>query len=214
MGDSTISGFWKWLLILLVVCDLGLVVMLWSKPRQAAYDDTEEFMREEHEEHEAMGIGRRHHDGNRRGPINFDRELNLTPDQRARFDNMRVAQQQRIDSIKKLAGVARGQFFDNLNAANPDSVKLAELNAQLGNYHRQIEMMTFTHFREVRGILNTEQKVLFDKFIKQALQHMPEQPRTRGEGPGEPGGPGCRPDDHPGPPEGDEREEGDEHERR
>lgn len=192
MGDSKISGFWKWLLILLVVCNLGLIMTIWIKPHSG--EPGGRF--EEHEHGHDRG-GRR---GMHRGPINFDRELNLTDAQRKQFDELRIAHEQRIDSIKQIAGRVREQFFDNLNAEAPDQAKLMALDAQLGDYHRQIELMTFNHFREVRALLDEQQKALFDKYIKGALKHMPEQPHSRNDGgPGGPG-PGCGPDGRPCPP--------------
>lgn len=199
MGDSRISGFWKWLLILLVVCNLGLIITVWVKPQQPPA-----------EKWQAMGREHRGgHDGPRRGPITFDKELDLTDDQRNKFDDMRIRHQQRIDSIKRLAGATREEFFDNLNAVNPDSARYMALDVRLGDYHRQIELMTFNHFRDLRALLNEQQKALFDKYIKTALRRMPEQPHTRDDGPPPPG---CGPDGPPCPPRDGEpggREHGD-----
>lgn len=171
---------WKWLIGGLVLCNLALIGVVWLRPQpQTIYNQ----------------MSPEGHD--RRGPIRFDKELNLTKEQQARFDQMRKDQQQAIDSIKRQARMVRDSFFSTMSSPVQDTASLARLDAELGRYHSIIERKTYDHFRAVREILNDEQKKTFDKYIKDVLARLPEQPHMHGERPG-PGGP----EDGQGPPPG------------
>lgn len=184
--ENKAGNLWKWLTAMLVVCNLALIATVWLRPQtQVQYNI-------------APGAG------HRGGPLKFDDKLNLTKEQQAKFKEITTDQQRRIDSLKRLAKAVREQFFANVSAATPDQQQVDKLSAQLGEYHRLIELETYNHFREVRAILNADQQKIFDEIIKDVLTRMPEQPHFKGDGMG-PGGqhPGGRPDGPDGPPPGD-----------
>lgn len=203
--ENNKTGLWKWLVGLLVVCNLSLIAIIWFRPQPGGPAGMQ-----------SLPPGPEGRGGR---PVDFDRELNFTNEQRARFDRMLTEQRIKVDSIKRLARAVRDSFFDNLKVAAPDQAATNRLGSELGEYHRMIETQTFSHFREVRAMLTDEQKETFDKIIKVALARMPEQPHDRSEKrengpageqpgdrrgppppPGDGGGPGMPPGD--GPPQG------------
>ncbi len=188
MGNTS-GNMWKWLTGMLVVCNLALLATVWFRPQtQVQYN---------------IGPGA----GHRGGPPKYDEKLNLSKEQQASFQAMTAAHQLRIDSLKKLAKATREQFFANVNAATPNQQEIDKLSAQLGDYHRLIELETYNHFRQVRTMLNADQQKIFDEIIKDVLTRLPEQPRFKGDGMGREGrsrpeGEG-RPEGPDGPPPGD-----------
>lgn len=191
MEDNKTSGLWKWLVGLLVVCNMALIVIIWFKPQSKDHDERR---------------GGRHERGGKR-IMGFDGELSLTKEQQAKFDAIVAEQHAHIDSLKRLARDVRTTFFNNLNVPTPDAVEVSRLSNELGNYHRLIELQTFNSFRDIRSILTDEQKKKFDEITKDVLSRLPEQPRFRGDG----GGPEGR--GHRGEGRDDEHEEHEEHER-
>ncbi len=180
------NNLWKWLTAMLVVCNLALIATVWFRPQtQVQYN---------------IGPGA----GHRGGPMKYDDKLNLNKEQQAKFKAITSDQHARIDSLKKLAKAVREQFFATINTSAPDQQQIDKLSAQLGDYHRLIELETYNHFRQVRAMLNADQQKIFDEIIKDVLTRMPEQPHFKGDGMG-PGGPppGGRPDGPDGPPPGD-----------
>lgn len=178
MDENSPSGMWKWLIGLLVVCNIALIAIIWLRPQpQGQYNMPP----------------RPGHDSKR--AMNFDSQLNLTKVQQTDFDRLVAEQHKAIDSLKSLAKNSREQFFSNVNIASLDSMHMARLSNELGNYHRLIELQTFASFRQIRAILTDEQKTTYDRIIKDVLTRMPEQPHFKGDGQAPPPGRDGRDDD-------------------
>ncbi len=169
MEDNKSSGLWKWLVGLLVVCNMALIAIIWFKPQP-------QFP--QHMDHHGMDEG----PGGRHPHFNFDKELNFTKEQKEKFTAMTAAQHVIIDSLKKQAKATREQFFSSLSAPHADAAQLEQLSTTLGNYHKLIELQTYKHFSEVRAMLTDQQKVIFDKLIQDVLTRLPEQPHFKGDG--------------------------------
>lgn len=189
MEDNKASGLWKWLVGLLVVCNMALIAIIWFKP-QPGYSGGGE-----REEHQGRG-GKR--------MMAFDRDLNLSKEQQAKFDVIVAEQHAHVDSLKRLARDVRTQFFNNISVAAPDTAEMTRLSNDLGNYHRLIELQTYNSFREIRSILTDVQKQKFDTITRDVLTRLPEQPRFRGDGMG----PEHRKHEREEREEGEEEEEG------
>ncbi len=183
------SKFLGWLVGLLVLCNIALLVTIWIKPKNAD-----------------CAPGRPPVNNHRGGPGgNFNDQLSFTKEQNDRFIQMRAEQHEKIDSLKKLAKDARELFFAGLKNGNQTPAQLDSLGTVLGNYHKLIELQTYSHFKEVKGMLTDVQKPLFDSIITDVLRSMPEQPRFKGDGMrrgGPPGDRGHRPPPPPGEMEG------------
>ena len=164
--ENTSGNMWKWLTGMLVVCNLALLATVWFRPQTTVQYN--------------MDPG-----GGHRGRMpRYDDKLNLTTEQQASFQAMTAAHQLRIDSLKKLAKATREQFFANVNTATPNQQEIDKLSAQLGDYHRLIELETYNNFRRVRAMLHADQQKIFDTIIKDVLTRMPEQPHFKGDGMG------------------------------
>ncbi len=184
MKGASDNKFWLWLVVLLVICNLALIATIWLKP---------------------VGNGNGFPPPRHGGPgANFNKQLSFTTEQNEKFNQMRQAQQEKIDSLKKAARGIREQFFAVLKTGENNTAQLDSISTVLGNYHKTIELQTYTHFAEVRAMLTDKQKVIFDSIIVDVLHNLPEQPRYKGDGlrrqgPGHPG------DGNGPPPPRDER---------
>ena len=189
MQENKASGIWKWLLILLVLCNVALIATIWLKPGNVPPPH--------------------------KPPVNFNERLNFTTDQNKKFEQLAAANRTSIDSLKKLSKEVREQFFAGISSVETNQTRLDSLSGLLGNYHRLIELQTYKHFSDVRAILDSRQKPIFVGLLQDVLRSLPEQPHYKGDGmrpsgpDGPPGGrrppspgPDGVPDDRQGPPPG------------
>ena len=147
MNEYKIPGIWKWSVLLLVFCNIGLILTIWLKPN----------------------LG-----GNPRPETPRDyviRNLTFTDDQVKKYDALIQVHRQAMDQLRKEGKEYRQLFFSNLGneskGINTDSV--AQL---IANNQKQIEMATYMHFRQVRALCNDAQKTEFDKIITDVMKKM------------------------------------------
>ena len=180
---------WTWLVGLLAVCNIALIATIWLRPPYTPPPPP------------------RH--------INFNKQLGLSKEQNEKIELLHQSQMNKIDSIKKVAKVIREQFFLQLKTDKPNTTLIDSLSSLLGHYHQLVELQTFAHFKNIRSLLDSAQRPLFDSLVQEIVKSLPEQPRFkddgneqhrgRGERDGQPGfGP---PPPPPGPPEGEPQAE-------
>ncbi len=120
------------------------------------------------------------------GPKEFlSHELNFSDKQIQDYDKLIEQHQKDIKAIRESMQKDRDSFWDGLSGSgSPESAA-----SKIGDDQKQLELITFNHFKKVRELCTDEQKKKFDKVINEALRMM------AGPGGPPPGGPG-----HDGPP--------------
>jgi periplasmic protein CpxP/Spy len=85
-----------------------------------------------------------------------------------------------MDDIKEL----KDKMTDLLKQEHPDSTAALTIAQNIGNKQKDIEMLLFRHFRDMRSICTEDQKPRFDELIRglsRELNHkMQEPPPGRG----------------------------------
>lgn len=118
------------------------------------------------------------------GPAKFIiSELNLSPDQQARFLALADEHQQQVRPLREEVKNAKDHFFSLLAQPNTsDSAKKAAAKA-VSSYTEKIDLITLDHFAKVRALCNAEQQQKFDDIIKRVTQMMilPHPPQGRPE---------------------------------
>jgi|GEM_PF-3244332 len=179
MQENKTNRLLKWSVLLLVMSNIGILVSLWVKPH--------------------LGRHLPPPPPQHLGPTApLDQALHLTNQQSARFDELRAANQIKIDSIKAVAIDVRKAYFDCLKDTNDNSAKSDSLAKELGALHYAIEAQTFAHFKSIRSLLQDDQKKIFDDMMTDVLRTMPEQPHiqiNKAERPDDYNGPGMRPEE-------------------
>ena len=185
MEENKAFNIWKWLVVLLVGCNMALIAIVWFKPQKMMHPPPPP--------------------GGHRGRIDFNEELSFTKEQNEAFTNMSKMHRHKIDSLKMLARDVRAQFFVGIGTEK-NAARLDSLAGVLGNYQKLVELQTYAHFSQVREMLGDKQKEIFDHLVQDVLKNLPEQPRlTGGHGP-ESRGDGGPPPEHDGPPPPDGRD--------
>ena len=165
MQTNPQTNWFKWLVILLVVLNIGILATVWFKHSPPPQDEM-----------------RRPDD--RGGPGNFIIEqLNFSAQQTTEFNKLRQVHHQTVDSIKKSGKETHRLFFDNLKNEKPDTVEVNKLVRAIADKQMQIELVTFRHFEQVRKLCDEKQKVKFDEIIQEVLSRMAAPPGRRGPPP-------------------------------
>jgi len=167
MQDNKILRIWQWSVILLVLCNIGLILTIWLKP------------------HRDGGHGRAARDY-------VIASLKFSDAQVKEYDVLIQDHQSAMRQLQKEAMALRQQLFSGLKTDSPATATADSLAALIANNQKQIELVTFHHFEQVRKICTAAQKTEFDNIIGDVMKKM--------NGPGH-GGPPGRPGSD-GPPDG------------
>jgi periplasmic protein CpxP/Spy len=179
MKDNKGMRILQWTVGLLVLCNFALILTIWLKP---------------------------HHDGpppHGGGPRDYViSTLKFTDDQVKKYDELINEHQQSMQQLRKSASEYRQALFTGVKNGNgPDS--LAQL---IGNNQKEIEIVTYKHFVQVRALCTDAQKTEFDNIIGDVTRSMnggpggghPPHGDRQGPPPGEDGPP--PPPQHDPPP--------------
>lgn len=180
MNDNR-GAIWKWATGLLVLCNVALLATIWLKPS-------------------APQEGGPRHETPRDYVI---RNLRFTDEQIKNYDALITLHRRAMDSLGKDAMDSRRQLFRNLKIENGGILSPDSLAVTIAGIQKEIELVTYRHFAQVRTICRGEQLAQFDMIIGEVIKKMNGHggPPPRG---GRPGGlhdgPPPPPDDHEGPP--------------
>jgi protein CpxP len=165
MNESKALKILKWAVVLLMLCNVGLMLTLWFKPANS--------------------------DGGHRGETPRDfviRNLHFSDAQIAEYDVLISAHQDAMHRLRREAMDYRQQLFGNLRNTGQDSLLTDSLAQLIAFSQKQMEVVTYLHFRQVRTICTAVQQPEFDRIIGDVIKKMN----------GHRGGP--PPHDHEGPP--------------
>lgn len=143
------------------------------------------WMHHKHGPTPPFGAGMPPHGGPRGPGMFLIRELNFDDKQKQDFDKLREAHHQKARDIQDSLHTLKEKLFNgipsgDMNVANTTADKIAA-------FQKQLELITYEHFKQVRDLCNTEQKQKFDKIITHVLEMMapppPPMPPHGPEGP-------------------------------
>lgn len=160
------TNTWKWMVGLLAVLNIVLLITIWRQPQQK-------------QNLPPMGEGPE-------GPARMIIEqLKLSPPQIEQFEKLKQEHRAGINKLRQSGKGMRDRFFNLLKNSNPDEKSANALADSISYNQKEIELVTFNHFKEVRKICNEEQQKRFDEIINDVLHSMARP----GRGPGKPEGP-------------------------
>ena len=177
MNPNTKNNLLTWLVVILILANLAVITLFWMahhRRQQRAVGTPQEFL---------------------------VKQLGLNEKQQQQLHQLASEHHMQSEKIRGKIKDARDHFFDLLKQSNvTDSAKL-EAAAPVADNLKQLDLLTFEHFRQVRMLCTPDQQKKFDEIINEVLQMIGGPPPG-----GPPGGPplGARRGGPPGPPpEGD-----------
>ncbi|MEM6687240.1 MAG: hypothetical protein AAF617_15780 [Bacteroidota bacterium] len=121
------------------------------------------------------------------------KELQFDEAQMEKFSVINDRHHEAMMTIMRDVRRLKDELFDYISQPTYNEERVEEITRQIGDKIRLRDEKTFYHFKEVQKICNEEQRIRFNKLIKEAL-HPPGR-RGRPDGPPPHGMP-------PGPPPG------------
>ena len=153
------SNIWKWLVGILAILNIVLMLNMWRKPM-----------------HPPMQLAG--------GPKDrIISELKFTPDQVDLFEDLVDKHRSAMKDLKDKGRETRNQYFDLLKQEQPDEKTIEELSLLIATNQKEIEKITFNHFKDVRKLCSTQQKSKFDEIIGDVLKGMSKQGAPPPHGP-------------------------------
>ncbi len=146
-----------------------------------------------------MGMKKMHPVADARQPAEYlIQKLGFNNTQQEQYKAMVKQHREKTKQLREQLRTARDNFFDQLAHENiSDSIKNNYLE-KISSINRELDQMTFDHFREVRKFCTPDQQQKFDKVIDDILRMM-GGPAPHGDRPPPPGMRGAGQD---GPPPG------------
>ena len=109
----------------------------------------------------------------------------------------------KVRSIRDELHIAKDQFFDMLSDTTVTAMQVDAASSNIGKLEKEVDVLTFEHFRQVRHLCTPEQKVKLDNCIKQVMRMMGPKPGGRPQGPPPDGRGMPPPGEGPPPPDGE-----------
>jgi len=154
------SKFLKIVIIILLIINICTLGFIWT--------------------HHHMGPPPPHDHGGNAGDF-LQHELKLNDQQQKQFDQLRDEHHEEAEQLQKEGRELHRKFFDLLHST-ADSATVLQLAASIADNQKQMEMMTFNHFKKVRALCTPDQQKRFDEVIDEAMRMMAPKPPGR-EGP-------------------------------
>lgn len=162
MGDFFKQKWWAVVIILLLVANIATLVLLWSGGRAsqppAPPPPPNDVQRDE-------------------PPPFIPHELHFTSGQQQQYRQLFQKHQQQVRIVKDSIRVAKEAMFallDNKATTEADVKAQAEKAAAL---QQQLDVLTFEHFQQLKGICTLEQQQNFSKVIQSAIERMAPPPQ-------------------------------------
>lgn len=176
----------KWCVGILVILNIALLINSWRKPGMM----------------HPPPHPPRHAEGG--GPAKMIiEELKLNTDQINQFEKLKESHRASVRELNDKGREIRHAYFELLKNDEVDQKQVDELSNAISANQKEIEKVTFDHFKEVRKICNADQKKRFDEIIGDILRHMaggnrgPMPPPHPHDNEGPPSPPGDGPPSHP-----------------
>lgn len=159
MENSSLT-FWKRFAIFLVIVNLACLLFILLRPT----------LRPPHPFPPMEGQRR----GD--GPAAFIiSELKLDTAQQSSFNALKKEHQSAMQKLDRDGKELRDVFFDGLKSDRSLQSQDSILQLILEN-QKQKEIVTYTHFEQVKHLCNPEQKILYNKIIQEVIERLKPRP--------------------------------------
>ncbi|MDX1637735.1 MAG: Spy/CpxP family protein refolding chaperone [Balneolaceae bacterium] len=109
-------------------------------------------------------------------------ELDLTPDQRRNMQELRRDHLEQMRPLLTALRSARRSYVAHLRIENREESPrdIDSLAKQIGDIQAEIERERYRHFRQIRTILDKDQRSRFDRLVRQSALGPPGRDNTAG----------------------------------
>ena len=141
------AKLYKLIIILLVVLNLATLAFIWfNRPGRERQDDKAQA-------------------------ANFlIKELSMNQDQQAQYQKLRQEHRAKLNVLNERDKVLHKHFFDLLVQGSADSVSLESMASAIAANRKEMELVTYEHFDQIKKILTPVQQQKFDSIFQDVLR--------------------------------------------
>jgi len=99
-------------------------------------------------------------------------ELDFNDTQVNKFEELVKQHRSGMNDLEKKGREIRENYFKLMTSDSLDYKAKENLEAAIAENQKNIDAITFDHFKQVRVLCNDEQKAKFDKMIGEVMMHM------------------------------------------
>lgn len=99
----------------------------------------------------------------------FEKQLGFTPDQSAKFEQLRDQHFENLKPLLKEVRIAKDSLFSLMRLPQVSDSALDNAAQNLAEKEKAQELQSFRHFRNVRDLCTEEQKSKFDTLISRMI---------------------------------------------
>lgn len=157
--------------VVLLLTNIGLLSLLW-------FDRAPGKNRDRTQRSNEMSPSNEMHPPNDKrpqegGPKDFlIRELNFNEKQKQDYQILIDEHKSDMKVLMDKIRTAKEKLWDNLSGTDTGSNSADSISSEIGNYQKEIELVTFRHFQKVRELCDDNQKKKFDEVIKEVINMM------------------------------------------
>ena len=96
-------------------------------------------------------------------------KLDLTPDQQATIDKLQAAYASDLESCCEMQCSARFKLGEAFFSADLTEERKADLFREMSEAQAKSDAKTLEHIRAIHGLLNADQKKVYEKLVEQCL---------------------------------------------
>lgn len=111
-------------------------------------------------------------------PRFLQERLHLNPEQRHLFHEMHMHFRNAMDKMGADMEANRAEILKELSKQDPDSDRLDQLADDYGKLHRDLKLLTISHFKEMKRSLGPEQQEAFTDFVRKMMEAEGMHPRN------------------------------------
>jgi hypothetical protein len=170
-----------WIIALLVVLNIASIGALWLSVLRRP----EAPPRRDDQRAEAVRPEPGRSDGARTDDVRLflERELGLSPDQSAKFEQLRRSHAAGIQAAQREIQRLKKAEMDELLAERPDPARYEALAAEIGAKETEKEKLLYAHLRDLMALCRPEQQDTFRRIMGEVVRLMAPGGKPQGEKP-------------------------------
>ena len=98
------------------------------------------------------------------------RELGLNQEQQAQYQKLRQEHRAKLNVLNERDKVLHKHFFDLLVKESADSISLESMASAIAANRKEMELVTYEHFEQIKKILTPAQQQKFDSIFQDVLR--------------------------------------------
>lgn len=100
------------------------------------------------------------------GKIILEQELRFSKEQAEKFDKLRIEHSTSARKIVDDIAMLKENLFEMIKENGGDDSKATKIADEIGNKQKELDLITYNHFKDIRNLCDERQRERFDLILK------------------------------------------------